>query len=121
MAESLDPDPPHACPPVSAPIRIGDKWTAKIIRCLEHGPRRFTEIQRPLGGITPKVLTASLRAMERDGLLARTAYDEIPPRVEYELTDLGRSLLEPLNAGCEWSRRHLPELMRARAAWQATS
>ncbi|TDD45686.1 transcriptional regulator [Nonomuraea terrae] len=119
MPEPLDPDMFAGCPPVGGPVRIGDKWTAKIIRCLESGPRRFTELQVPLRGITPKVLTASLRAMERDGLLTRTAYDEIPPRVEYALTDLGRSLIEPMNAGCAWSRAHLAELTRARASWQA--
>ncbi|NRQ30427.1 helix-turn-helix transcriptional regulator [Nonomuraea sp. NN258] len=107
------------CPPGLPPIRVGDKWTAKIIRCLESGPRRFTELQRPLRGITPKVLTESLRAMERDGLLTRTAYDEIPPRVEYELTPLGRSLLEPMEASCNWNRRHLGELLRARDSWYA--
>ncbi|MEQ4717168.1 helix-turn-helix domain-containing protein [Nonomuraea sp. B19D2] len=117
MAEPLDPDMFAGCPPVVAPIRIGDKWTAKIIRCLELAPRRFTELQATLRGITPKVLTESLRAMERDGLLTRTAYDEIPPRVEYELTELGRSLIEPMNAGCEWSRRHLAELVHARETW----
>ncbi|MFI6736398.1 winged helix-turn-helix transcriptional regulator [Nonomuraea sp. NPDC050451] len=117
MAEPLDPDMFTGCPPVAAPIRIGDKWTAKLIRCLESGPRRFKELQVTLRGITPKVLTESLRAMERDGFLTRTAYDEIPPRVEYELTDLGRSLIEPMNAGCEWSRNHLADLMHAREAW----
>ncbi|SDL00352.1 DNA-binding transcriptional regulator, HxlR family [Nonomuraea jiangxiensis] len=121
MPEPLDPDMFAGCPPVAAPVRIGDKWTAKIIRCLEPGPRRFTELQVPLRGITPKVLTESLRAMERDGLLTRTAYEEIPPRVEYALTDLGRSLLAPMNAGCEWSRRHLAELIRARETWHATA
>lgn len=119
MAELLDPDMFTGCPPVAAPIRIGDKWTAKIIRCLETGPRRFTELQSVLRGITPKVLTESLRAMERDGFLTRTPYAEIPPRVEYELTDLGRTLLEPMNAGCEWSRKHLADLIHARDAWQA--
>lgn len=118
MAEPLDPDMFAACTHV-APVRVGDKWTAKIIRCLEQGPRRFTELQVPLRGITPKVLTASLRAMERDGLLTRTAYPEIPPRVEYALTPLGRSLLAPMAAGCEWSRRHLSELIDARESWHA--
>ncbi|MEU8361616.1 helix-turn-helix domain-containing protein [Nonomuraea sp. NPDC048882] len=121
MREPLDPDMFTGCPPTAGPFRVGDKWTAKIIRCLEQGPRRFTELQVPLRTITPKVLTESLRAMERDGLLTRTAYDEIPPRVVYELTDLGRSLLEPMNAGCEWSRRHLAELMDARDAWYAST
>ncbi|MFI7107869.1 winged helix-turn-helix transcriptional regulator [Nonomuraea sp. NPDC050227] len=118
MAEPLDPDMFAACVH-TAPVRVGDKWTAKIIRCLEQGPRRFTELQVPLRGITPKVLTESLRAMERDGLLTRTAYAEIPPRVEYELTPLGRSLLAPMAAGCEWSRQHLSELIDARESWHA--
>jgi DNA-binding HxlR family transcriptional regulator len=120
MGVPLDPDMFTGCPPATAPVRIGDKWTAKIMRCLEPGPRRFTELQVPLRGITPKVLTASLRAMERDGLLTRTAYDEIPPRVVYELTDLGRSLLDLQNAACEWSRAHLAELMAARESWEET-
>ncbi|GFJ95919.1 hypothetical protein Prum_095610 [Phytohabitans rumicis] len=79
-------------------------------------PRRFSELQVPLGSVTPKVLTESLRAMCRDGLVTRTAYDEIPPRVEYELTPLGRSLLEPMAAGCAWNREHLAELLAARTA-----
>ncbi|HEX4818405.1 MAG TPA: helix-turn-helix domain-containing protein [Nonomuraea sp.] len=119
MGVPLDPDMFTGCPPVAAPVRIGDKWTAKIIRCLESGPRRFTELQIPLRGITPKVLTASLRAMERDGLITRTAYDEVPPRVVYALTDLGRSLLDLQNTACEWSRRHLAELTAARESWEA--
>jgi len=100
-------------------IRIGDKWTGKLIRCLEPGPRRFSELQVPLRGITPKVLTETLRAMERDGLVERTAYAEIPPRVEYELTALGRSLREPMAACCEWSAAHLPDVLDARQAHPA--
>ncbi|MFI6689710.1 winged helix-turn-helix transcriptional regulator [Streptomyces sp. NPDC050485] len=104
------------CDPINPPIRIGDKWTAMIIACLEAGPRRFSELQVPLPNVTPKVLTESLRAMERDGLLTRTAYAEIPKRVEYELTALGRSLLKPMAASCDWNREHLPELLDARRA-----
>ncbi|MEU5869760.1 MULTISPECIES: helix-turn-helix domain-containing protein [unclassified Nonomuraea] len=118
MAEPLDPDMFAECVHVP-PFRVGDKWTAKIIHCLEQGPRRFTELQVPLRGITPKVLTESLRAMERDGLLTRTPYAEIPPRVEYALTPLGRSLLAPMAACCEWSRTHLSELIDARESWYA--
>jgi DNA-binding HxlR family transcriptional regulator len=115
------PDMFSGCPPMSPPlIGFGGKWTPKILRSLEGAPRRFTELQTVLRGITPKVLTESLRAMERDGLLTRTAYDEVPARVEYELTDLGRSLLVPMTASCEWSRRHLPDLLRARASWHGT-
>jgi DNA-binding HxlR family transcriptional regulator len=104
------------CATGTSPVRIGDKWTSKIITCLLDGPRRFSELQVPLRGITPKVLTESLRAMERDGLVSRTTYPEIPPRVEYELTPLGRSLLKPMAACCEWSREHLPALLDAREA-----
>ncbi|MFH9727396.1 winged helix-turn-helix transcriptional regulator [Streptomyces sp. NPDC017254] len=79
------------------PIRVGGKWTAVVLRCLEDGlPRRFSELRVPLHWITLKVLTETLRAMERDGFLTRTAYDENPPRVEYALTSLGRSLIDPL-------------------------
>jgi DNA-binding HxlR family transcriptional regulator len=104
------------CATTTPPIRIGDKWTAKIIACLRDGPRRFSELQAPLRSITPKVLTESLRAMQRDGFVSRTAYDEIPPRVEYELTALGHTLLEPMAACCAWTEQHLPELLHAREA-----
>lgn len=104
------------CATTTPLIRIGDKWTAKIIACLRDGPRRFSELQVPLRGVTPKVLTESLRAMRRDGLVTRTAYEEIPPRVEYALTPLGRSLLEPMAACCAWSERHLPAVRAAREA-----
>ena len=102
------------CPSDLSPIRFGDKWTGMVIRCLEGGPRRFSELRVPLRGVTPKVLTKSLRTMERDGLVTRTAYPEIPPRVEYELSPLGRTLLEPMAAMCAWSRAHLHELLDAR-------
>ncbi|WP_245642131.1 winged helix-turn-helix transcriptional regulator [Nonomuraea candida] len=114
----LDPemfDP--ACPSSVMPIRIGEKWSAMVLICLEHGPRRFTEIRTPLRGITPKVLTGTLRALERDGLVTRTAYLEIPPRVEYELTPLGRTLLEPIAACRAWAQNHLPQLLEAREAY----
>jgi DNA-binding HxlR family transcriptional regulator len=113
--EQLDPemfDP--VCPSSAMPFQIGDKWTAMVVLCLEGGRRRFTEIRAPLRRVTPKVLTQTLRAMERDGLVTRTAYAEIPPRVEYELTPLGRSLLTLIAAVREWSRDNLPELLKAR-------
>ena len=114
MTQQLDPDMFADCSTVPAPMRIGDKWTTKILLCLEGGPRRYSEIRLPLRGITPKVLTASLRAMERDGMITRTIYAEIPPRVEYELTPLGRSLFEPLAAQCAWTRAHMEDLLKAR-------
>lgn len=104
------------CPSGLSPIRIGDKWAGMIIRCLEHGPRRFSELRIPLRGITAKALTKSLRALERDGLVQRTTYPDGVRRVEYDLTLLGRSLLEPMDAVCAWSREHWEELLDAREA-----
>ncbi|MEV0846748.1 helix-turn-helix domain-containing protein [Streptomyces sp. NPDC049954] len=120
MDEPLDPelfDP--LCPSAALPIRIGDKWTAMVAICLENGPRRFGELRVPLRGITPKVLTETLRAMERDGLVTRTSYAENPPRVEYALTPLGHSLFSLIAAARTWSREHLPALLAARAASHA--
>lgn len=118
VRQPLDPDLFATCSSATSPVRVGDKWTAKILICLRDGPRRFSELRVPLRGITPKVLTESLRAMERDGLLERTVHVETPPRVEYQLTPLGRSLLAPMAAGCEWNRRHLPALLDARLRYQ---
>ncbi|NUT32794.1 MAG: helix-turn-helix transcriptional regulator [Hamadaea sp.] len=103
-----------ACPSRLTPIRIADKWGGMIILCLEHGPRRFSELRIPLHRVTPKVLTESLRALERDGMITRTAYAENPPRVEYALTPLGRSLLSMIAACREWAADHLDELRAAR-------
>jgi len=89
------------------PYRVGDKWTAHVLRSLEHGRLRFTELRAGMPGVTPKVLTATLRAMERDGTLSRTEYDENPPRVEYELTGQGRKLLGLLDLCCGWARENL--------------
>jgi DNA-binding HxlR family transcriptional regulator len=116
MSQPLDPEMFVGCTHATPPIRIGNKWTGKIIRCLETGPRRFSELQAPLRGVTPKVLTETLRAMERDALITRTVYAEIPPRVDYELTALGRTLLTPMAACCEWAEAHLTELLDARDA-----
>jgi DNA-binding HxlR family transcriptional regulator len=111
----LDPDMfDPVCPSSVMPFRVGDKWTGMVIRCLEGGPRRFTELRVPLRAVTPKVLAETLRAMERDGLLTRTAYDENPPRVEYALTPLGRTLIPLLDAARAWSETHLPHLLAAR-------
>ena len=104
-----------ACPSSMVPFQIGDKWTAMVVLCLEHGPRRFSELRVPLRNVTAKVLAETLRAMERDGLVTRTAYDENPPRVEYALTPLGRSLLTLVDAARAWCTENLPELLAARA------
>ncbi|MFF1823432.1 winged helix-turn-helix transcriptional regulator [Kribbella sp. NPDC058245] len=100
------------CPSTLLPFRIGpDKWAALVIRCLEDGPRRFSELRVPLARVTPKVLTQSLRALERDGFVRRTAQDR---RVTYELTDLGHGLLKQLYILCDWTADHWDELLDAR-------
>ncbi|OHV40718.1 HxlR family transcriptional regulator [Pseudofrankia sp. EUN1h] len=96
------------------PVQIGDKWTAMVILCLEARPRRFTELKQNLGSVSAKVLTDTLRAMERDGLVSRSAFDENPPRVEYQLTALGRSLLQLVEAARNWARDNLDDLLSAR-------
>jgi DNA-binding HxlR family transcriptional regulator len=117
--DPLDPDMFHpACPSSVMPIRIGDKWSAMIIVCLEQGPRRFSEIRIPVRGATPKVLTQTLRALERDGMITRTVYAEVPPRVEYELTPLGRTLLDLIAVCRAWADEHLPTLLAAREAYE---
>jgi len=109
------------CPSRALPIRSGDKWAWLIMRCLEDGPRRFSELRVPLARVTSKVLVESLRAMERDGIVTRTAYAENPPRVEYELTPLGRSLFAPIAAVCAWTEEHFAELLDARAAYEQSA
>ncbi len=101
------------CPSRVALDRIGDRWTVLIIGLLENGPRRFSGIRDAMG-ISPKVLTQTLRTLERDGLVARSAYAEIPPRVEYSLTPLGLTLCEPLAAIRDWAEGRIHEILAAR-------
>ncbi len=97
--------------------RIGEKWSVLIIVMLADGPRRFTEIKRGVAGISQRMLTLSLRALERDGLISRTVHAVMPPHVEYELTALGRSLQEPVVAlGC-WASKHIADIDAARAVF----
>ncbi|GHE29433.1 winged helix-turn-helix transcriptional regulator [Streptomyces hydrogenans] len=110
-------DDPDCADGAVQPFRVGDKWTGVVLRCLEDGAaRRFGELRAALPRVTPKVLTETLRSMERSGFLTRTAYEENPPRVEYALTALGRSLLGPLDTACAWARAHGAEIGDARAA-----
>ncbi|MFG2058340.1 winged helix-turn-helix transcriptional regulator [Micromonospora sp. NPDC048930] len=112
MRAPLDPDMfDEVCPSDLTPIRFGDKWAGMIIRCLEGGPRRFSELRVPLRGVTAKVLTRSLRKLAEDGLIRR---DARAGRVEYALTPLGRSLLGPMEVACAWAREHWEELLDAR-------
>ncbi|SBT50624.1 winged helix-turn-helix transcriptional regulator [Micromonospora narathiwatensis] len=115
MVAPLAPDMfDELCPSDLTPIRFGDKWAGMIIRCLEGGPRRFSELRVPLRGVTAKVLTRSLRKLEQDGLVRRTVHAAPTRRVEYALTPLGRSLLGPIEVACAWAREHWDELIDAR-------
>ncbi|CAN5373642.1 helix-turn-helix domain-containing protein [soil metagenome] len=94
--------------------RIGDKWSVLVIMLLSDGPRRFNEIKRMVGGISQRMLTLTLRGLERDGLVTRTIFPTIPPRVDYELTKLGHSLKEPVQHLGSWAFEHLPQIQTAR-------
>jgi DNA-binding HxlR family transcriptional regulator len=99
--------------------RIGDKWSVLIISRLGEGPRRFNEIKRMIGGISQRMLTLTLRNLERDGLVTRTVTPTVPPRVDYELTDLGRDLLIPIQGLAAWAIQHTPCIQAARARFDA--
>lgn len=86
--------------------RIADKWTIMVVGVLSHGPMRFNALQRAIPGISHRMLTLTLRGLERDGLVKRIAFATIPPRVDYELTEAGRSLTEPLKTLAVWARLH---------------
>ncbi|WP_218081743.1 winged helix-turn-helix transcriptional regulator [Anthocerotibacter panamensis] len=94
--------------------RIADRWTAILVYTLAHGTRRYSELQREISGISQKMLTQTLRSLERDGLVERKVYPVVPPRVEYTLTPLGQTLIEPLGAICRWAETHYPEMEAAR-------
>ena len=103
------------CRGVSAVLaRVGDKWSVLIIMLLGDGPKRFNEIKRMVGGISQRMLTLKLRGLQRHGLVTRTVFPTIPPRVDYELTDLGRSLWKPVEALGSWAREHLTEIETAK-------
>jgi DNA-binding HxlR family transcriptional regulator len=94
--------------------RVGDKWSVLVVTRLGAGPLRFNELRRSIGGISQRMLTLTLRGLERDGLVTRTVFPTIPPRVDYELTALGRDLLVPVSALGEWAIRNQPKIARAR-------
>jgi DNA-binding HxlR family transcriptional regulator len=110
------------CRRVSAILaRIGDKWTVLVVRQIGDGPRRFSEIRRALGSISQKMLTTTLRGLERDGFVSRTVFPTVPPRVEYELTALGRDLLVPVKALGEWAVKNADRIERAQRTYDATT
>ena len=101
------------CPSRLAFDLLANTWNAVVVYALRHGPRRPVELRRAIGGIRPKVLTETLRRLERDALVTRRVYAEAPPRVEYELTDLGRSLLVPIYALGRWAEQHGEAVLEA--------
>ena len=99
--------------------RIGDKWTLLVVSTLGDGSLRFNELPRLIGDISQKMLSSTVKALERDGMVSRTVLSSVPPQVEYELTDLGRELLVPVLALAEWTKQYSPRILAARAAYDA--
>ena len=109
-----------ACRPVRLILsRIGDKWSVLIVMALCGGPRRFNDLKRAIEGISQRMLTLTLRGMERDGLITREVFPTTPPRVEYALTDLGRSLRAPIEALGQWAVDHEDQITAAQARYDA--
>src|SRR5690348_11765013 len=111
---------PGDCRAISEVLsRVGDKWTVLVVETLGERPKRFNELRRALGSISQRMLTLTLRGLERDGLVTRTVFPTIPPRVEYELTKLGRSLLEPVSRLGLWARQNRAAIEAARRRFDA--
>lgn len=120
MPPDREPDAHADCRAVSGVLaRVGDKWSVLLIVRIGDGPRRFNELKREVNGISQRMLTLTLRGLERDGLVTRTAYATVPPRVEYALTRLGRSLLQAVRPLGAWAQAHVPHIARAQAAFDA--
>lgn len=112
---------PDGCAAIAETLsRVGDKWTVLVIANLSAGePLRYSELRRAIDGISQRMLTLTLKGLEQDGLLTRTMYPTIPPRVDYQLTLLGRKLVPPLHALYDWAVEHRPEMLAARKAFEA--
>jgi DNA-binding HxlR family transcriptional regulator len=118
--DALPADPyVDGCPSRTVLDRIGDRWTVLIVGVLATGPQRFSELGRRVSGISQKMLTQTLRGLERDGLVTRTVYAEVPPRVEYTLTPAGHTLIHPLSSLDSWAREHMPTILDARQRYDA--
>ncbi len=108
----------RSCAPVREVLaRVGDKWSILIVMNLGEGPLRFSELQRTIDGISQRMLTLTLRGLERDGFVSRTVYPTNPPKVEYALTPLGDSLRCPVNALGDWVQKNLPAIQESRRAF----
>ena len=105
------------CPSRQVLDRIGDTWSVLVVIMLADGAQRYTALSRRIEGVSPKMLTQTLRGLERDGLIVRTVYAEVPPRVDYALTELGRSLLDLVGALEKWAETHIDDVQTARAAY----
>ncbi|MGB3375872.1 MAG: helix-turn-helix domain-containing protein [Microbacterium sp.] len=116
LAEPVHPGNPYRadCPTRHILDRIGDRWTVLVVGILGQGDARFSELRRSVEGVSQKMLTQTLRALERDGLVRRTVFAEVPVRVVYSLTTAGETLLEPLRALQEWSIEHLGDIVASR-------
>ena len=111
---------PEDCRAVSEVLeRVGDKWTVLAVNTLGTGPKRFNELRRSIASISQRMLTLTLRGLERDGLVTRTVFPTVPPRVDYELTELGRSLLTPVGALGTWALQNRPRIQAARLRFDA--
>ena len=108
-----------ACPSRTVLRHVVDRWTPLVVTVLADGPSRFGELRSRIGGVTPKVLTQTLRSMERDGLVTRTQLPGVPPRVDYELTDLGRSLQAPIGALRTWIQDNSAQILAHRESYDA--
>jgi DNA-binding HxlR family transcriptional regulator len=103
------------CPSRQVLDRIGDTWSVLVVISLAQGPQRYTELARRIDGVSPKMLTQTLRALERDGLISRTVHAVVPPRVDYALTKLGQSLLDLVGALESWAQTHMGDVLAARS------
>ena len=113
-------DVPEDCRAVSEVLdRIGDKWSVLVVVTLGDGPKRYNELRRSIASISQRMLTLTLRGLERDGLISRTVFPTVPPRVDYELTELGRSLLRPVRALGSWARENRSRILQARLRFDA--
>ena len=109
------------CPSRQVLDRIGDRWTVLVVGALADGRRRYTEIARRIDGVSQKMLTQTLRGLERDGLVMRTVHASVPPRVDYELTALGQSLQAPIAALQDWATDHIDSVIAAREDYDAAT
>ena len=107
------------CPSRKVLDRIGDRWSVLVVGALSQGPLRFSELAKRVDGVSQKMLTQTLRGLERDGLISRTMYAQIPPRVEYQLSESGTSLAQPVLALENWAKENMPIIMSARETYDA--